>query len=344
METNNYLFNDHFNFAKPETEEVEDDAGLKCELRTYEARYNSKGERLILDVGKSKALDPPRAKHHESALVLIRYYDKWKELEFTELEIRSPHIKAALRKVISKYPGVNLQARDLVIRDAQKCLFHYRKELQAYGSTLDNADAMQHLLFALDYMYKALQNELYSYYILVETPSFAPSLDFLNLWMAFRPGDLIYTKTRDVGRVLRFHSMSRCSCTEPWCWRSRWALNADYIVYDGTNFGFERRTFFIYPYDNYKAFEELEVFPLQYHPNKEAIIEAMLARGRKFISLHGVHHREYEGIAEALAPSRKSSLLGEEDEFPLHSKLVCHINNHITAYSLLNSNRSKAES
>lgn len=325
METNNYLFNDHFNFATVEPEEVEDNAGLKCELKTYEARYNSQGKRIILNVGTRKELDPPSEKTHESALVLTRFYDKEKDLEYTELAINSPHIKAALRKVVSEYPGVNLQTKEIVIRDAQKCFFHYRKELQAYGSNLDNAVAIQHLLFALEYMYKTLQNELYSYYIFVETPSLAPSLDFPNLWMAFRPGDLIYTQTYNVKRVLRFKKMERCSCTLPWCPKSRWLLYAEFIDYDGTNFGFVNDLYYIYPYDNYKPFEELKVFPLRYHSNKEAIIEDMLARGRKFVSLHGVHHREYEGIAEALASSRRCSLLGEEDEFPLQSTLVRHI-------------------
>src|SRR5436190_16379827 len=116
-------FDDFFNWASAGQEE-EDKGGLKCELKTFEARYNSKGERLVLDVGSRKLLDPPhRAK--DSALVLTRFYDREKELEYTELEIRSPHIKAALKEIVPEYHDLNIQSKNIVLRDDPKCLFHY---------------------------------------------------------------------------------------------------------------------------------------------------------------------------------------------------------------------------
>ncbi|KAI9851898.1 MAG: hypothetical protein M1824_002448 [Vezdaea acicularis] len=323
MQADKWTFENLEDFYPANAEQEEkDEGGLECELKTFEARYNSKQERVILNVGSRKVLNPPQDRAHKSALVLTRFYDKKKELEYTELEIRSPYVKTALKEIVPEYRELNLRTEKIILRDHPKCLFHYRKELQTYGSTLQDPDAVKHLVFALKYMYKVLQSEIYSYYNLVETASISPSIDFLNLWMVFRPGEYVYTKTDKTERVLKFQKMTRCKCPIPWCWDSKWTIIAEYINYDGTDFGCARECFSILPYNGYKALKDLNVIPLQYYPNRGSIVESMIARGKIFIGLHGTHHRMYEGIAEALAPDRITSIYGEEDEFALQSTLI----------------------
>ena len=200
-------------------------------------------------------------------------------------------------------------------------LIHYRKELQEYGLNLRDEEAIKHLVFALKYMYKTLESEIFSYYNLVEISS-TPSIDFLNLWMVFRSGDYIFTKTGDSERVLRFEDMSRCQCPIPWCYNRRWTITAKYIDYDGTDFGECKTYFYVRHYEGYVFLKDLKVMPLQYHPDPESVIVRMVERGNKFISLHGKHHRAYAGIAEALSPDRRTNIFGEEDEFPIQSTLV----------------------
>ena len=329
MALNNSSFPDPFAFAKAQIDDTEDAPGLRCEVKTYEARYNSKGERLTLQVGTKRDLKEQKDRDHDSALVLTRFYDRDKELEYTELEIRSPHINAAIREVINEYPGINLHARKIVIRDLPKCFFHYRNELQAYGTTLDDPITVQHIVFALQYMIQVLQRELVSYYTLIDSPYTAPGLEFVNLWMAFRPGSLIYTQTNKIDRVLRLRTMDRCACTKPDCYRSKWVLCLDRINYNGTDFGLEQSYLHIRPFDGYKRLEDLHCFPLDYHFNKHKIVTSLVARGRKFISLRGAHHRYYDGIAESLSSLRRQDIFGEEDRFPLQS---IPVSNSLTGY------------
>jgi len=49
-----------------------------------------------------------------------------------------------------------------------KCIFHYRKELQAYGSSLENETHAEHLIFLLEYMYQTLAQETERWYNLME--------------------------------------------------------------------------------------------------------------------------------------------------------------------------------
>ena len=46
-----------------------------------------------------------------------------------------------------------------------------------------------------------------------------------------------------------------------------------------------------------KKINALDVFPLQYHEQTEKLKDALTARGWKFISLIGIYHRNYKGIA-----------------------------------------------
>jgi hypothetical protein len=307
-----------FASARVDPDELEDIGGLKCEIKEYEARYNSAGVRITLQAGVKRAPEKkPKERAHDSALVLTRYYTKSKKLDYTELEVRSPHIRAALRAAINEYPGMSFETGKIIIRDKPECVFHYRNELREYGLSLDDQVAVEHLVFLLNYMYRTLESEISSYYTFMESPSIAPGIAYKNLWMAFRPGDLIYTKVGSTEKVVRLKRTTELLFS--------WILYTEEIQYNGTDYGHRETTFSIRIYDGYKPLEELSAYPLQYHRRKEAVTNALIARGKKFLSLQGVHHRFYEGLADSLSPFRINSMEGEEDEYSIQSIMVSQL-------------------
>jgi hypothetical protein len=94
------------------------------------------------------------------------------------------------------------------------------------------------------------------------------------------------------------------------CSLRRWQLDAEQIVCNGKDFGYFTVTLHIQPYDGYRALQNLHVLPLEYHPEKERITSGLIERGKRFISLLGIHYRWYEGSALALSESRRNSELG----------------------------------
>jgi hypothetical protein len=295
--------------------------GLKCEMRTYESRYNSKGEKVTLRAGV-RPIDLDAKWDHNCAFVLTRIYDKYQDLESTQLEIRSPYVKKALQETIVQYPGVDFHAKVVTIQGTPKCIFHYRKELQEYGSTLRNQDHAEHLIFLLEYMYEVLASETEHWNILMEMSRFSRRLDFTSLWMAFRPGSYVYTRKTGIDRVLRLESMRRCDCPNPYCWSRKWTITASDITFDGDEYGYEEHYFSIYPYEGYMVLDQLKIFPFEYHPRKDELTATLVERGKKFVSLQGIHYRSYNGVAEALSPWRVNTMFGEEDEFPLQSTMA----------------------
>ncbi|KAE9362679.1 P-loop containing nucleoside triphosphate hydrolase protein [Stipitochalara longipes BDJ] len=317
--------------ASPSSSENSDDPpvnvntgspGLRCEIRTYEARYNSKGLRIPLQVGSYRE-DRDQDRDHDVAFVLTRLYDKYRELEDTKLEIRSPFVKTALQEVIIRYPGVDFHAKVVTITGRPRCLFHYRLELQEYGRKLVDMEAAKHLFFLLEHMYQVFGSDLDKWRNQIESPVTPPRMDFIGLWMIFRPGDLIYTnRIEGVERVLRLKSMSRCECTDPFCWSAKWTIRTEEITFDGNKFGYQNEYFYIRPFDGFQGLDQLKVFPLQYHNEQDRVKAALIARGRKFVGLRGVHYRYYDGVAKALSPWRATTIWGEEDAFPLQSTMT----------------------
>jgi hypothetical protein len=303
----------------------EDIHSYSCTLAITDARYDSKGKLVVLEAGLRRERDLTRRaeRHTTSVLELVRYYNVYKVLEKTELKIKSPFIIGILREVIKEYPGLNFNTDEVVIQDTPMCLFHYRKELAEYGQTLRperNGDETkaQHLLFVLQYMYFHLQSALTSFTTFMESPTLGnvPGIDYENLWTIFRPGTPIYLKAGLHKRenVVLFYKMARCMCLVPRCPNDVWVIETHQISHDGDEYGYVRLTFTISRYEGYQALTDLRVFPLEYHPNCHTIRKRLVARGRKYLSLKGVHNRAYNGVCKTLSPFRGPTRSDDDDD------------------------------
>jgi hypothetical protein len=272
--------------------------GANCEIHMYERRYNSRGEAILLQSGTRSEFAWATERSIEAALILTRYYSIRKDLETTVLKIKSPYIRAALKAVIRSYPGVNINSSGpILIPDDPMCLFHYRDELHTYASKIRNKKAKEHIMFLLQYMTKVLEREITSYEELMQNEDVPPGLEFRNLWMAFKPGILLYYKMNGVGQLCRLRSITK---VRPFQQPEYWTLMSEVLGYDGKNLRFVQSNAKITNYDGYRPLAEFERFPLQYHEHGEGIRTAHLERGKKYITFLGIHHLIYEGPAETI--------------------------------------------
>ncbi|KAI9068193.1 hypothetical protein FKP32DRAFT_182094 [Trametes sanguinea] len=56
-------------------------------------------------------------------------------------------------------------------------------------------------------------------------------------------------------------------------------------------------SFLIPRFDGVAAICSLQMFPLRYHPDAEILTTSLVARGKRWVSLQGVHHMHYTGFA-----------------------------------------------
>ena len=74
-------------------------------------------------------------------------------------------------------------------------------------------------------------------------------------------------------------------------------LDCRYLDYDGKRFGEVTTSLRIPEFRATRKITTLDAYPLKYHAEKEAMQEELIARGRKFISLLGINHLHYDGLA-----------------------------------------------
>ena len=294
-------------FAGLEESDHHEDEGQKCELHTYERRFNTRGEPVLLQSGCKTELEGETESSVEAALVLTRFYDISRNLELTRLNINSPHIKAALREVVRSYPGVNIESSGPIsIFGEPQCLFHYRCELEAHASMLKDQIAKDHVTFCLQYMTRFLRKEILSYQNTMQDKDILPGLEFQALWMAFKPGALLYQKVKSVDVICRLRRMYKC---KPADLLPFWQLETEVLMCTGKTLDFIYHTVDISHYDDYKPLKELKIFPLEYHHRQKSIKASILQRGKKYVSLRGIHHCSYESLADVFESGTDSQSL-----------------------------------
>jgi len=117
--------------------------GRDCVLHTYDARYNSKGQRIYLQTGYKLQMSAETDRSHKGCFGAGQ----------------------ALQEVIKSYPRANIQSNShIVLHDKPQCLWHYRRELQAYATTNgpQTPELKAHLWFLIRYTSFTLQKECIS--------------------------------------------------------------------------------------------------------------------------------------------------------------------------------------
>lgn len=313
-----------------------EEVGSRCQVIHFERMTNSKGEKVTLRSGLSRAglgigsREPLAAK---SALVLIRDMDN-ADCPHVELEIQSPHMKAALKECVPSFSNLDIERKPIVLKGEPRCLFHFRDDLIKYHQRCaenNQTVAAIHVKFLLDHMFNTLSSEIRHFSRFMQGPVAQQGLDFLSLWMAFVPGEMVYVVNRRGlhhklrGSVIRLESMSRCPCPRQWCLSYSWSLSGYIIDYDGTDFGHTLERLHIKPYEGVRVLQDLPAVPLRYHPDREKLESYLIGRGKKFVGLVSLSHycyQQYDGVAELLGDNRNLTIAGEDDTFPLRSTQV----------------------
>ncbi|KAK4945383.1 hypothetical protein LTR66_014393 [Elasticomyces elasticus] len=170
--------NDEDNKEKKEPEKQ------KCEVRSYEARYDIKGERELVALDANKAekedadSDDEKARY---ALCSYKWYTRQGELESSSVEIMSPQTILALQKVINEYPDEHFYCDTVTIDAPYKPIFHYRNELDAYAEKQEDEDTKLHVRLLLSFMEKENRRAISQYTSSVQNATQDPSIGYSNL-------------------------------------------------------------------------------------------------------------------------------------------------------------------
>ena len=122
-------------------------------------------------------------------------------------------------------------------------------------------------------------------------------ITFDLLWALWKPNTLVYTTTygsHDEPRVFKVdiaekhHGLMK---------GYHYFVEGKYFEYDGKQYGFGSIAQEICDFRGARKITGLPCYPLKYHKDQAQLRKDLIERGKKFVSLGGVHYKSHQGMA-----------------------------------------------
>ncbi|KAF2761967.1 P-loop containing nucleoside triphosphate hydrolase protein [Pseudovirgaria hyperparasitica] len=233
------------------------------------------------------------------ALVVKQVYDE-KKLEKTVVEINSPHILSALKKIVSYYPAEPLEFDTQVSYDSPfKLLNHHRKEIEEYVTTEQDEEAKSHLRLLIEF----LESEMGDNGPQLERLLKSGLITFDLLWMIFQPGDLIFKEEYGYERLYKLQKTGyQDSCSA----RGKFfEISVEFTTCDGQRAGISNANIPIWEKEEFvgkspSKITSLSAVPLKFLGRKEiepeVLMKSLTERGQRYLAIRGANCFSYEGL------------------------------------------------
>ena len=116
------------------------------------------------------------------------------------------------------------------------------------------------------------------------------------LWALFKPNTIVYTTCLDTEKsaCFRFDKAEEKTTTAGATYLH---MECRYFDSDGAVFGEVSTPLGGAKYAGVKRIVNLDAFPLEYHPRRTEVRASLVAQGRRFVSMLGIHHLQYHDNA-----------------------------------------------
>ncbi|KAK6342032.1 hypothetical protein TWF730_001513 [Orbilia blumenaviensis] len=280
-------------------EEVREDEGFKNEVKFLESRYDGNSYPQLYEVGSA----PPKYSRQADLYgnFTFRSTTFYNECGFAykrSVDILSKPVLDALKDLIVGYPGVSFSQATFTMDFPLDVFWYYQDELNelAKAEAEKDTELGQHLEVLMKFLNEEFQDINKEYKDLTKDGL----INYDLAWTLFTPGALLFTTILMQPRVLKLKSIHRN--------RLNISIQATYVDYDGTKFGEQETTLQVWAFDGVKRIEELSVFSLDWHPEKDEITRRLIERGTKLVSLQGSHCKKYNGLAVEMTMFRPSKV------------------------------------
>ncbi|KAJ6576105.1 P-loop containing nucleoside triphosphate hydrolase protein [Mycena vulgaris] len=223
----------------------------------------------------------------------------------TKLLIRSDPLRKALRGVMKVTEGVNWNGS--VLKLHPHLLLAFLPQIRVASSSDDTDDSLEdeenttkaHLNLLIEFLESEYASTLQKIGTLVDHEE----VTFDLLWAVFVPGEILFAlcETTDEPRAFRLKSIQ-----QKIRWPTNtvdWDLTCEYVEADDDSsaaaaqqFGLATHSITIENFDGTRKITDLTTYPIKHHPAADRIKQKIIARGRKWSSLHGAHHKQYNGL------------------------------------------------
>ncbi|EGP83924.1 uncharacterized protein MYCGRDRAFT_87870 [Zymoseptoria tritici IPO323] len=242
----------------------------------------------------------------EFAFLVRRTFNWENRYEDTIVDIKSKALRTVLAQVMKGCKSVSLEVDEPSLDPKQLFLYledlrsHYKKTLRAQIKSEkkrkqikklgEQRQCCRTLVAYLDEDFAETKKTLYPLLA-------AGNITFDLVWALFKPNQVAITScygSWDEPRCIKAHFATfNCNMT-----RGQWyIIEGNYVECDGTRFGYGDFEAEIDGFKGPKKISSLPIYPLKYHPDVKAVKEKIIARGRRFVEMHGIKYMFHKGMA-----------------------------------------------
>ena len=301
LETDHLLgvYQDLFDNPKPVVHSVDKDdhsretqAVRHFHLIDTTSKERASGEHPIIietsQVDKAR-LQVDGGRFADYALQLVRHNSSENKCYKIELQIRSPIIQEALRKILIECVDSNLYEDPIRIEKPFKPLFHNRQLILDYcGDAARTEEETQHLKALTEEFYPLFLKEIEKRWQVLEECHFVV---FEMLWTLFPEEEEVLVCQDGFWEVKRVRSCgTRIRNGEERFVISLWSWG-----YSRGFFGPRLSEVEIPSYAGTRVVDHLECYPLRFNREAESVREGLITRGHKWRELITPSHKHYTG-------------------------------------------------
>ncbi|KAK3943231.1 hypothetical protein QBC46DRAFT_361966 [Diplogelasinospora grovesii] len=238
-----------------------------------------------------------------------RTFDWEGKYKATVVDIKSNSLRDSLQDVMGNIKGVSLVEETpkldpnllfLYLDDLKKHLKELKNEKPSKGDKHERKKEQkrietkrQHLKVLIKYIDRDYADVKKSLHPMLENGL----ITFDLLWALWKPNTLAFTTTygsHDEPRIFKVEMAEKhYSIMKGECYY----IEGKYFEYDGKQFGYGSMSDEISDFRGARKITSLNCYPLQYHKNEGQLRKDLIARGKKFVALSGVHYKSHQGMA-----------------------------------------------
>jgi hypothetical protein len=274
--------------------------GMKTDLKKLYSGPEDKHGRFQWQDTIPKDIGSPAENAETAGYALIARYvkvynDPRKVLALQSILVQSPFLKSILQPCLTGYPGFSSNLKRMELKRPFAPLVHRWDRLKASIAAVGDETEEEKLTKEHATLFLNILTQEFNDTIDQSQDMMAKGvIDFELIWTIFVPGSIVYTRQdgQEVAmKLIKTQLQYRADGS------SYLNVQGRSVDWDGTNFGVSKNSVMIPKFDGTRKITSLAAFPLERHPEKDAILKRLLERGRAFENLAGAHYRAYNGNA-----------------------------------------------
>ncbi|KAI5926702.1 P-loop containing nucleoside triphosphate hydrolase protein [Camillea tinctor] len=217
--------------------------------------------------------------------IIHRFIQLRKAWVTDSITIQDKSMQEVIRDVLRGYQDFDPELVDWTFKPPFMQLVHRWDEIKEYQVQAQDTGMKNAASALLSFLAPILAEHIVSR---TQTEN-TRKIQFEDIWQIFSPGTLVCTKFYGVDAVFRVIKYEKRHA------RDSWAIEMEYIDWNGDMCGYTSTTIHINIYDGHRWIMDLPAIPLTYLPNESSFRAEMIQRGRKFERLRGFHFMRVNG-------------------------------------------------